>query len=246
MSTTNWPTIGTCGPPRSTVFDDQALVSIRVRAWLRDEGATEIQPPLARLRFGQGPVLLLLAGSEKVHDPLAPGVQKLSDQAPVAAPPERLRAHQAGGRLRERRCQCLLPARSAHAGGVAAKCGDAKTAELVLAGLAREAAAQLDRVSVGDAVFFEYRAEGRLIELRVVARAREAPHIDERADAGCADNRYQLFRRTCAVPDRPDDHRRRMPADPCREPFVDFVHRGDRLGSCPRGSACSGTVERFA
>ena len=39
------------------------VVRSELRAWLRDECATEIQSPLARLRFGQGPVLLVLAGS---------------------------------------------------------------------------------------------------------------------------------------------------------------------------------------
>jgi hypothetical protein len=43
---------------------------------------------VACLRFGQGPVLLLLAWPGTVHDPLASGMQELGDQAPVAAPPE--------------------------------------------------------------------------------------------------------------------------------------------------------------
>ena len=118
-----------------------SLATQRRPAWLRDESATEIQPTSTRLRFGEGPVVLFLAWSEKVHDPLTSGMQELSDQAPVAAPPECLRAHQANGRLRERRCQCLLPARRAHAGGVTAKRGDAETAEPLLAGLVRVAVA---------------------------------------------------------------------------------------------------------
>src|SRR6185437_4388303 len=106
---------GHCSPSIITVPRSGALGAIEVHAWLRDESATEIQPTSTRLRFGEGPVFLFLAWSEKVHDPLASGMQELSDQASVAAPPECLRAHQANGRLRERRCQCLLPARRAHA-----------------------------------------------------------------------------------------------------------------------------------
>jgi len=100
---------------------------------------------------------------------------------------------------------------SAHAGGIAAEGGDAKTAEALLARLIGEAAAKLDRVPIGDPALLEHPSQSWLVELGVVTRARKASHIDERADAGLADNRHDLFRRPCPVPDRPDDHRARMP-----------------------------------
>src|SRR5665213_3661382 len=116
-----------------------------------------------------------------MHDVLAAGVQELCDQAPVATPPKGLRAHEAGSRLRQRRGERRLPPLSAHAGGVAAEGGDAKTAEAILARLTGEPPAKLDRVPIGDPTLLEHRSESWLVELRVMTRARKASHIDERA-----------------------------------------------------------------
>ena len=127
--------------------------------------------------------------------------------APVATPPQGLRAHQARRRLRQRLGERRLPPLSAHAGGIAAERGDAKTAKAILARLTGEAAAKLDRVPVGDPALLEHRGESWLVELGVVTRARKASHINERADTGLADNRHELFRRPSPMPDRPDDHR---------------------------------------
>ena len=95
----------------------------------------------------------------------------------------------------------------AHAGGIAAKGRDAKTAERILARLASETAAKLDRVQVGDPALLEHGSESRLVELRVMTRTWKTSHIDDRGDAGLADDRHQLFRRPGPMPDRPDDHR---------------------------------------
>ena len=70
---------------------------------LGDEGAAEIQPAFARLRFEQRLVLLSLTGREEVDNAVSSRVQKLSDQTPVAPPPERLGAEEARIWLRKRR-----------------------------------------------------------------------------------------------------------------------------------------------
>jgi hypothetical protein len=198
-------------PPRGS--RRPGFLGLRLRTslrFLRYESAAEIQPAVPRLGFGQGPVLLPLARPEQMLDVLPADMQELCNQAPVATPPEGLRAHEAGSWLGQRSGERRLPPLRAHAGGIAAERGDAETAEAVLARLTGEAAAKLHRVPVGNAAFLEHRGESWLVELGIVTRARKASHIDERADTGLADNRHQLFRRPSPVPDRPDDHRDRV------------------------------------
>src|SRR5581483_6445916 len=101
-------------------------------------------------------------------DMLPAGMQEFCDQAPVATPPQGLGAHEARSRLRQRCGERRLPPVSAHAGGVAAERGDAKAAEAILARLAGEAAARLDRVPVGDPAVLEHRGESWLVELGVM------------------------------------------------------------------------------
>jgi hypothetical protein len=180
-------------------------------ALLGYEGAAEIQPAVARLGFEQRLVLLSLTGPEEVDNAVPAGVQKLRDQAPVATPPECLRAHEAGRRLGERRSERRLPAFAAHAGGIAAEGGHAEAAEGVLARFTGQAAAKLDRMPVGNPAPLEHRSERRLVELRVVTRAWKAANIDERANAGLPDNRHELTGRSRPMADRPDDHPSRMP-----------------------------------
>jgi hypothetical protein len=170
--------------------------------FLRYEGAAEIQPAVPRLGFEQGLVLLPLAGAEEMHD---------LDQTSVATPPKGLRAHEAGSGLRQRRGERRLPPLSAHTGGIAAEGGDAKTAEAILARLTGEAAAKLDHVPIGDPALLKHPSQSWLVELGVMTRARKASHIDERADAGLAYHRHELFRRPSPMPDRPDDHRAMVP-----------------------------------
>ena len=59
-------------------------------------------------------------------------------------------------RLRQRRCERPLPPLSAHSGGIAAKRGDAKAAEDILARLASEATAKLNRMPIGDLTLLEH------------------------------------------------------------------------------------------
>ena len=124
----------------------------------------------------------------------------------MATPPKRLRAHEAWSWLRQRRCELPLPPLSAHAGGVAAKRGDAKAAEDILARLASEAAAKLNRMSIGDLALLEHDRESCLVELRIVTRPGKASHVDDGLDAGLTDDRYEFFRTPGPMPDRPDDH----------------------------------------
>src|SRR5690242_15883107 len=63
----------------------------------------------------------LLARADEVDDLVAPRGEELGDQAAVAAPPERLRAHEARRWLGERGGERLLPLRPAHPRGVAPK-----------------------------------------------------------------------------------------------------------------------------
>ena len=114
-------------------------------------------------------MFLSLTGSEEVDDAVSARMQKLRDQAPVAPPPEGLRTHETGCRLRQRRGELRLPAFAAHAGGIAAEGGHAEAAEGVLARFTSQAAAKLDRMPVGNAALLEHRSERRLVELRVVA-----------------------------------------------------------------------------
>jgi hypothetical protein len=193
--------------PFSTVKVDVEFA----QRFLRDQDAAEIQPAVAGLGFEQGLVLLPLTGSEEMYDVLPAGMQELCDQAPVATPPKGLRAHEAGRRLRQRRGERRLPPLSAHAGGIAAEGGDAKTAEGILARLTGEAAAKLDRVPIGDPPLLEHRCESWSVELGVVTRAREASHIDQGADAGLAYNGHEFFSRPSPMPDRPDDHHTMVP-----------------------------------
>jgi hypothetical protein len=176
------------------------------RFFLGDECAAEIQAAVPRLGLEQRPVVLLFAGAEEMHHLVSARVQEFGDQAPVATPPKRLRAHEAGIRFYQRCGEGGLPALRAHPGGVAAKGGDAQAIEHVFTWLTGKAAAQLDRVPICDAAFLERRPKRRLIELWIVTRSGESSHIDDGVDAGLTDNRYEFFRTSGPMPDRPDDH----------------------------------------
>ena len=99
-----------------------------------------------------------------------------------------------------------LPPLSAHAGGVAAKRGDAKAAEDILARLASEATAKLNRMPIGDLTLLEHDRKSCLVELRIVTGAWKASHVDERADARLAKDRDELLYWPSSMADRPDDH----------------------------------------
>ena len=178
---------------------------------LGDEGAAEIQPAVAGLRFEQRLVLLSLTGREEVDNAVSSRVQKLRDQTPVAPPPERLRTHEAGRPLLQRRRKRRLPAFAAHASGIAPEGGHAEATERFLARFTGQAAAELDRMAVGNPVLLEHRSERRLVELRVVTRTWKATNVNERANADIPDNRHELIHGSRPMADRPDDHPSRMP-----------------------------------
>ena len=148
---------------------------------------------------------LSLTGSEEVNNAVPAGMQKLRDQAPVAPPPECLRAHEAGRGLRKRHGERRLPAFAAHAGGLAPEGGHAEAAKGALSRFIGQAAAKLDCMPVGNPAFLEHRSERQLVELRIVARAWKAANINERGNAD------ELIGRSRPMADRPDDHPSKMP-----------------------------------
>src|SRR5689334_4688838 len=115
-----------------------------------DELPTQVEAAVADLALIVEAMGLRGAGPEEVEDVVAAGDQELGDQTAVAAPPERLGAHEARRRLGERGRERLLPFRAAHPRRVAAERGHAKAAEPLLSRLAAPAPAELDGVPVLD------------------------------------------------------------------------------------------------
>src|SRR6266550_6891814 len=140
--------------------------------------AAQVQDSIAQLGGPMGSVPLLDPWFDQVHDLVSAGDEKLRDQSPVAAPPGSFRAHQARLGLRQRLVQRGVPVRRAHSRRVARKL--AETREQLLAGLLATQPAELGCVLVCDACSRECRGQGRLVELRIAARRRKAPDIDER------------------------------------------------------------------
>jgi hypothetical protein len=81
----------------------------------------------------------------------------------------------------------------AHPRGVGAERVDADAAEPFLAGLVREPAAEVDLLPVRDSGRLDRCGEGVPVELRVATRARVAADVDERLDAGLAQQRDELL-----------------------------------------------------
>src|SRR5690349_8630780 len=97
--------------------------------------------PILSLGVARRHVRLAFAGPDQMDDLVASRVQELRDQAPVAAPPRRLGAHEARRRFGERRRERFLPADGAHARRVAAKRRRPDAREALLARLSAETAA---------------------------------------------------------------------------------------------------------
>src|SRR4051812_32753232 len=201
--------VNVSGPP------DVPVASVRRRAapppgsrtrFLRDEDAAEVEP--IRARLGHHPGYVRLGGSRAPQGAyLVPmGMEQLGDQAPVALPPRRLRAHQGGRGPGEGGSERLLPAGRRHPCRVGAESRDPDAAVPLLAGLVREPAAEVDRVPIGDACSLESRHERASVELGVAARAGIAPDVDERLHPGGGEEADELLERTRAVSDRVHDH----------------------------------------
>src|SRR5580765_2181816 len=169
--------------------------------------AAQVQDSVARLGGTMRIVPLPDARFDQVHDLVSAGDEKLRDQPPVAALPGSFRAHQTRPRQFERLCQRGLPGRCAHPRRVARE--PAETREQLLAGLAGAQAAELDCVLVRDACTCECRGQRRLVELRIAARRREAPDVDERFDGGFSEAFDELLDRPTTVSDGVD-YRRHM------------------------------------
>src|SRR5919201_4259346 len=113
---------------------------------LGNQRAADVEPAVSHLRLIVKPVSIAAPRAEQVDDLPAAGGQELRDQAPVAAPPDRLGAHEAWRRLGELGGEGALPRLASHPRGVAAESPDADTGELLLARLAAPAPSELDRV----------------------------------------------------------------------------------------------------
>ena len=165
-----------------------------------------------------GIVPFLDARLDQVHDLVTAGDEKLRDQSPVAPLPGRFRAHQARPGMRQRLVQRDVPDSRAHPRRVA--CELAETREQLLARLVAAQPAELGCVLVRDSCIRERRGQGRLVELRIAARRREAPDIDERFDRGLSEAFDELLDRPTAVSDRVDywRHMRRIAALTGKEP----------------------------
>lgn len=138
--------------------------------------------------------------------------QELGDQAPVAAPPRRLRAHETGSSLGESVLECPLPRFGAHPGGIAAKRSHTNAGEALLAWLVRAPPAKLLRMTVGDSGRGQRIRERRLIELGISPRSREAAHVDQGFGARLPQTGDELFAGTCAMADGEDVHAKRIAA----------------------------------
>jgi hypothetical protein len=117
-----------------------------------------------------------------MDDRVTAGDEQLGDQAPVAARPKGLGAHEARRGLSELFGQRYLPRLGSHPGRVAAEGRDSDATEALLARLAPEPSAELNRVPVRDPGRAQRLPERRLPELRVPLGARKAPHVDEGSD----------------------------------------------------------------
>src|SRR4249919_1372635 len=184
----------------------------RITRTFPDRLVAQVQDSVANLGCRMGIVPFPHARSDEMHDLVSAGDEQLRDQPPMAALPGGLRAHHARRRLRERLVQGRLPGGRAHARCVARELAEAR--EELLARLFGAQPAELDGVHVRDARVPERHGQARLVELRIAARRREAPDVDEGLDARFAETFDQLRGRAAAVSDRVDyrSHTRRIAA----------------------------------
>lgn len=173
---------------------------------LRDEVPAKEEISAAVLRVVRRPVRLSTAWREQVHDIVAASRQQLRDEAPVAAPPQGLGAHQARGRPVERVGEGRLPRLTGHPGRVASERRLAQAREPLLAGFAASTPAELHRVDVRDVRVGKRPRERFPVELRVSARSGKLPDVDEGARADLRETVQELLGGPGPVTDREDAH----------------------------------------
>lgn len=127
--------------------------------------AAQVEPSVADLAVESELVLLGLAVPDEVEDRVPAGDQQISDQPPMAPPPERLGAHETRCRLLERAIESLLPGVGRHPRRIAPEGGGVDAGEPLLAELAASPSAELDLVAIRDPGRAERRGEPRLVEL---------------------------------------------------------------------------------
>jgi hypothetical protein len=134
---------------------------------LCDARPAEIEPIVANLGLGKGPLLDAHTWSEQVDDLDLSCREQIGDQSSVAAPRERLGAHEAWILSAERVREGLLPFARGHPRRIASERGNAEARESVLSGNARTTAAEIWCVHVRDRSRLQLDGQRRLAELRV-------------------------------------------------------------------------------
>jgi len=114
--------------------------------------------------------------------------QQVGDEAPVAALPGSLRAHEGRRGIGERLGEGVLPVLTSHSGRVGPEGRLANAAEAFLARLGAPHPTELDRVYVCHPGPGEGLGQRGPFELRIATRGREATHVDERLDPGFAED----------------------------------------------------------
>jgi hypothetical protein len=132
----------------------------------------------------------------------------ISDQAPMAPPPESLSAHEHERRSqRKRRGKRSMKLRRFHVISIAAECIQSPTCvDRVRRGVTP--AAEVDDVSVVDAGGAERGGQCIAAELRMPARAWKPTYVNERRDGLRRQERDEDIDRTRRMPDRVDRGRR--------------------------------------
>jgi hypothetical protein len=167
--------------------------------------AAQIERSVSNLGLSVQAVRLALAGPDQMRHRMSPSDEELRDEPAMATAPGSLGAHETWGRIAERVRQRGLPLRCSYAGRVAAE--RAEASEALLAWLAAPPASELDGVAVRNPRRLEDICQGRLVELWVAARAREAPHVDERLDRSLVQTGDELVELSPSMTDGEDAER---------------------------------------
>jgi hypothetical protein len=206
----------------------------------RDVGADVVHRPavVAHPECGREPVGLAGIDAEEVDDVATPHDERVGDEAPVAAPPQRLgahdgeravgvlEAHDGVAELRRVRVVGVVAERVDAPGGVTARSVGA---------LAPAAAEVVAPPLVCDAEVGQRLAQRRFAHVRVAAAARVAADVDESLDAGGAQDGDELLGAAVAVAD--GEVRR-------RQSFVKSGSRFSRNAAIASALAGPPTIER--
>jgi hypothetical protein len=158
------------------------------------------------LRCGRQACLLLLCTIENVDDRVAGQDQIISDDAPVAAPPQQLGAHDRTSLRRANLLQSDKPVVKRFRHGVIGKIAEAlifpervrRSGKQVLASAP---ATQFRDMDVIDPIFAQRLRQAIPIELRVGSRTRNGAHIDQHSDIAALQYLDELVSRAGGMTD---------------------------------------------